>query len=186
MSACCSCTWCGRCAKSDRWIPVFVNWCRPGSWGRRSLQYTGEKTKKKLLFFFFLMTQIPFAVETVTQSLYLGAGWAHDRFVELSIYKHLQSLIKKKNVFCKEKKQHFFKSRFEKFFLCVPLTLYPYTKVPLLQPSSSSGGLSQPIMRLLWPTLLMTSTDCTSAGASAGDGEHKLEMWTLLTFYFIF
>lgn len=122
MSACCSCTWCGRCAKSDRWIPVFVNWCRPGSWGRRSLQYTGEKTKKKLLFFFFLMTQFPFAVETVTQSLYLGAGWAHDRFVELSIYKHLQSLIKKNNVFCKEKKQHFFKSRFEKFFLCVFLS----------------------------------------------------------------
>lgn len=46
-------------------------------------------------------------------------------------------------------------------------TLYPYTKVPLLQPSSSSGGLSQPIIRPVTPTVLITSTDRTSAGVSS-------------------
>lgn len=57
-------------------------------------------------------------------------------------------------------------------YLVLP-TLYPYTNVPLLQPSSSSGGLSQPIIRLFWPTVLRTSTEQTSAGLSGDDRQSK-------------
>lgn len=57
-------------------------------------------------------------------------------------------------------------------YLVLP-TLYPYTNVPLLQPSSSSGGLSQPIIRLFWPTVLRTSTERTSAGLSGDDRQSK-------------
>lgn len=153
--------WCGQSPSWVRWIPASGRWREPGRAGWRSPEHTEETEMQHEPLWFTLVLRAMRAFEEP------------DTLVHAELMTDLWKSPSTNTWEVKGGNKYEKKQPMESMDRLLP-TRYPYTNVPLLQPSSSRGGLSQPIIRLPWPTVLITSTDWTSAGASGGrEMEHS-------------